>query len=183
MSNKNAPLIILQRSILLLFISFLAMYLLPGIYSHSPWKQDENYSFGIIQTMYETGKWLVPTNAGEPFMEKPPLYYWVAAITSHLFSSFMPLYDAARSASLFFSVINFSFFILLARRFFQATDFTDTRIWVAFALYACAPGIIRHSHDMFTDVALMAGATIGLYGLLGLIQQQKMRMSALWLSL
>ncbi len=26
---------------------------------------------------------------------------------------------------------------------------------------------------MFTDVALMAGATIGLYGLLGLIQQQK----------
>ncbi len=101
MSNKNAPLIILQRSILLLFISFLAMYLLPGIYSHSPWKQDENYSFGIIQTMYETGKWLVPTNAGEPFMENPALLL-VAAITSHLFSSFMPLYDAARSASLFF---------------------------------------------------------------------------------
>ncbi len=139
MSNKNAPLIILQRSILLLFISFLAMYLLPGIYSHSPWKQDENYSFGIIQTMYETGKWLVPTNAGEPFMEKPLLYYWVAAITSHLFSSFMPLYDAARSASLF-SVINFSF-LFFWHVVFQATDFTDTRIWVAFALYACAPGL------------------------------------------
>lgn len=183
MLNKNIPTITLQRGVLLLFISFLAMYLLPGIYSHSPWKQDENYSFGIIQTMYETGNWLVPTNAGEPFMEKPPLYYWVATMTSHLLSGFMPLYDAARSASLVFSVINFSFFILLARRFFQAKDFTDARIWVAFALYACAPGIIRHSHDMFTDVALMAGATIGLYGLLGLLQQQKMRMSALWLSI
>lgn len=180
MPNRNIQFITLRRGVLLLFIGFLTLYLLPGIYSHSPWKQDENYSFGIIQTMYETGQWLVPSNAGEPFMEKPPLYYWVATLTSHLFSGFMPLYDAARTASLFFSVVNFSFFILLARRFFIAKDFTDTRIWVAFALYACAPGIIRHSHDMFTDVALITGATIGLYGLLGLIQQQKMGMSAIW---
>lgn len=183
MSNKNTSIITLQRGVLLLFICFLAMYLLPGIYSHSPWKQDENYSFGIIQTMYETNEWLVPTNAGEPFMEKPPLYYWVATITSHLFSGFIPLYDAARSATLLFSALNFAFFLCLARRFFQAKDFTDTRIWLAFALYACAPGVLRHSHDMFTDVALMAGATIGLYGLLGLIQQQKLLMSSLWLSL
>ncbi|MGG4609793.1 ArnT family glycosyltransferase [Providencia sp. Me31A] len=183
MSNKNTTIINFQRGILLLFICFLTLYLLPGIYSHSPWKQDENYSFGIIQTMYETGEWLVPTNAGEPFMEKPPLYYWVATITSHLFSGFMPLYNAARSATLFFSIINFSFFVLLARRFFQVHTFSDARIWIAFALYACAPGVVRHSHDMFTDVSLMAGATIGLYGLLGLIQQKKMTMSAFWLSL
>lgn len=183
MSNKNTTIINFQRGILLLFICFLTLYLLPGIYSHSPWKQDENYSFGIIQTMYETGEWLVPTNAGEPFMEKPPLYYWVATITSHLFSGFMPLYDAARSATLFFSIINFSFFVLLARRFFQVHTFSDARIWIAFALYACAPGVVRHSHDMFTDVSLMAGATMGLYGLLGLIQQKKMTMSAFWLSL
>lgn len=183
MSNKNTTISTSQWGVLLLFICFLAMYLLPGIYSHSPWKQDENYSFGIIQTMYETGKWLVPINAGEPFMEKPPLYYWVATITSHLFSGFMPLYDAARSATLFFSIINFSFFVLLARRFFQVETFSDARIWIAFSLYVCAPGIMRHSHDMFTDVSLMAGATIGLYGLLGLIQQKKMAMSALWLSL
>ncbi len=183
MPNKSNQLIKFQNKILILFICFLAIYLLPGIYSHSPWKQDENYSFGIIQTMYESGNWLIPTNAGEPFMEKPPLYYWVATLSTHLLSGIMPLYDAARSATLLFSIINFSFFILLARRFFQAQDFTDLRIWIAFALYISAPGIVRHSHDMFTDVALIAGATVGLYGLLGLIQQQKILMSAIWLTL
>ncbi|BBG61109.1 glycosyltransferase family 39 protein [Providencia rustigianii] len=172
-----------EKRILILFFLFLLIYLLPGIYAHSPWKQDENYSFGIIQTMYETGNWLVPTNAGEPFMEKPPIYYWVATLTAHLFSGIMPLYDAARSATLIFSIINFSFFVLLARRFFNAKNLSDSRIWIAFALYACAPGILRHSHEMFTDVALMAGATIGLYGLLGLIQQQKIIASTCWLSL
>lgn len=124
--------------------------------------------------MYETGNWLVPTNAGEPFMEKPPLYYWTATVFSHLLSGVMPLYDAARSASLFFSIINFSFFVLLARRFFKSEHFADARIWTAFALYVCAPGVLRHTHEMFTDVSLMTGATIGLYGLLGLIQQQKL---------
>ena len=36
----------LQRKdgkILLFFIGFLIVYLLPGIYGHTPWKQDENY--------------------------------------------------------------------------------------------------------------------------------------------
>ncbi|MBG5920746.1 ArnT family glycosyltransferase [Providencia stuartii] len=166
---------------LTLFIGFLVIYLLPGIYGHTPWKQDENYSFGIIQTMFETNNWLVPTNAGEPFMEKPPLYYWVATLTSHLLSGLMPLHDAARSATLLFSVVNFSFFILLARRAFHAADIGDKRIWVAFALYVCAPGILRHSHDMFTDIALVTGATIGLYGILGLIRQEKVVASACWL--
>jgi len=167
--------------LLLLFIGFLIIYLLPGIYGHTPWKQDENYSFGIIQTMYDTGNWLVPINAGEPFMEKPPLYYWVATITASLFSGVMPLHDAARTATLFFSVVNFCFFVLLARRVFNSDSFSDSRIWIAFAIYISAPGLLRHSHDMFTDVALTAGATIGLYGIVGLILRQKVVMSAVWL--
>ncbi|MBD2795850.1 hypothetical protein ID856_04770 [Xenorhabdus sp. 18] len=166
---------------LLLFIAFILLYLLPGVYGHTPWKQDENYSFGIIHTMYETGNWLVTMNAGQPFMEKPPLYYWTATSFIHLLSPWLPMHDAARTASLFFSVINFSFFILLARRVFDINNFTDSRIWIAFALYASAPGLVRHSHDMFTDTSLMAGTTIGLYGLLGLIKNEKTAYSCLWL--
>ncbi|MDE9430457.1 ArnT family glycosyltransferase [Xenorhabdus bovienii] len=168
---------------LFLFVAFMLLYLLPGIYSHTPWKQDENYSFGVIQTMYETGNWLVPTNAGEPFMEKPPLYYWTATTFIHLLSQWLPMYDAARTATLFFSIINFSFFIFLARRAFDVQNFTNSRIWIAFALYACAPGIVRHSHDMFTDTSLITGTTIGLYGLLGLIKNEKKRYSILWLAI
>lgn len=169
--------------IILLFCCFMAIYLIPGIYGHTPWKQDENYSFGIIQTMYETGNLLVPTNAGEPFMEKPPLYYWTATLTAHLLHGLLPLHDAARTASLFYSVINFCFFILLAKRVLQRSTLSDPQIWLAFALYISAPGILRHSHDMFTDVALMAGTTMALYGLVGLIIQQQRISSAIWLSL
>ncbi|WP_237386472.1 hypothetical protein [Xenorhabdus sp. Sc-CR9] len=166
---------------LLLFIVFMLLYLLPGIYGHNPWKQDENYSFGIIQTMYETGNWLVTINAGQPFMEKPPLYYWTATTFIHLLSPWLPMHDAARTASLLFSIINFSFFIFLARRVFDVKNFTDSRIWIAFALYASAPGLVRHSHDMFTDISLVAGTVIGLYGLLGLIKKEKIVYSCLWL--
>ncbi|BET98257.1 ArnT family glycosyltransferase [Xenorhabdus taiwanensis] len=166
---------------LLLFIAFTLLYLLPGVYGHTPWKQDENYSFGIIHTMYETGNWLVTMNAGQPFMEKPPLYYWTATSFIHLLSHWLPMHDAARTASLFFSVINFSFFILLARRVFDVKNFTDSRIWIAFALYASAPGLVRHSHDMFTDTSLITGTTLGLYGLLGLIKNEKTGYSCLWL--
>ncbi|OTA19863.1 dolichyl-phosphate-mannose-protein mannosyltransferase family protein [Xenorhabdus beddingii] len=166
---------------LLLFVTFTLLYLLPGVYGHTPWKQDENYSFGIIQTMYETGDWLVTMNAGQPFMEKPPLYYWTATSFVHLLSPWLPMHDAARTATLFFSAINFSFFILLSRRVLNVRNFTDNRIWIAFALYASAPGLIRHSHDMFTDTALITGTTLGLYGLLGLIKNEKTPYSCLWL--
>ena len=170
-----------NAKIIYLFLFFLAIYLLPGIYGHTPWKQDENYTFGVIQAMYDTGNWLVPMNAGEPFMEKPPLYYWTATLSARLLSGLLPLHDAARSASLLFSALNMIFFVLLARRFFKIDNLKDNRIWLAFALYVCAPGVLRHSHDMFSDTALTAGATIGLYGILGIIQQKQIRSSLLFL--
>ncbi|CAH2788159.1 MAG: Putative transmembrane protein [uncultured Paraburkholderia sp.] len=41
---------------------------------HDPWKQDETYTFGIVKHMLDTGDLVVPTNAGQPFVEKPPVY-------------------------------------------------------------------------------------------------------------
>ncbi|RXK33874.1 hypothetical protein BBD39_07055 [Arsenophonus endosymbiont of Bemisia tabaci Asia II 3] len=83
------------------------------------------------------------------------------------------MHDAARTATLFFSALSLSFFVLLAHRFFSTDSFSDYRIWIALALFTSAPGILRHSHDMLTDTALIAGTIIGLYGLLGLIKQEK----------
>ena len=64
-----------ERSLLLgwrawLFVAaVICAYVLPGVLGHDPWKQDETYTFGIIQHMLETGDFVVPTNAGLPFME------------------------------------------------------------------------------------------------------------------
>ena len=37
------------------------------------------YTFGVVYDMLRGGSWLVPTLAGEPFLDEPPLYYLTAA--------------------------------------------------------------------------------------------------------
>ena len=52
----------------------LALFLFAGVLGHGPWKQDEPYIFGIVQHFMRTDTWLIPVDAGIPFMEKPPFY-------------------------------------------------------------------------------------------------------------
>jgi hypothetical protein len=74
----------IPKSVLLCFLC--ACWVLPGLFNHEPWKADEPYSFGMVYHILQTGDWVVPTVAGEPFMEKPPLYYVTAAFFARLFS-------------------------------------------------------------------------------------------------
>src|SRR5260363_31123 len=62
-----------------------------------------------------SGDWGIPVNAGQPFMEKPPLYAWVAAGFARLFSPWLPLHDGARLASAFFSALTLGFAARTAR--------------------------------------------------------------------
>ncbi|MGL4861323.1 MAG: ArnT family glycosyltransferase [Enterobacteriaceae bacterium] len=172
-----------QRNFYLL-LALLCCYAIVGVVGHSPWKQDEAYSFGIIHHMFISGEWLIPTNAGQPFMEKPPLFYWTATIFAHLFGRWLPLYDAARMASLFYSLINFLFLFLLAQRCFKSPRLADWRAMLAVMIAASTPGLLKHSHDLFTDVALYTGATIALYGLQGMVNVQgRWSGNLLWFSL
>src|SRR6185369_17226067 len=84
-----------------------AAWLLPGLIGHDPWKPDEAYSFGLVYHLIQTGDWVVPTLAGEPFMEKPPLFYITAALFAKAFSWLLPLHDAARLASGFYMTLTF----------------------------------------------------------------------------
>ena len=69
-----------QRQLALPFTLLLGIaYVVPGLVGHDPWKPNEAYSFGIIYHIWGSGDWVVPILAGEPFMEKPPLFYISAA--------------------------------------------------------------------------------------------------------
>lgn len=162
----------------------LLVCLLPGTLGHTPWKQDEAYSFGIIQHMVESGQLLVPTNAGQPFLEKPPLYYWTATLFAHWLRPVLPLHDAARLASAFYTGLAAVFVSLFARASFAAARLTDRRVLMTLALYLGSVGMIKHVHDLFTDVALCAGVAIGLYGLQCLAASAAARWrDAVWLGL
>ena len=87
----------LRRAFATLWLIPLALvYLLPGVVGHDPWKQDEAYTFGLVLHILETGDWIVPTLAGQPFMEKPPFFYASAAILASMLAPWLPLHDGAR---------------------------------------------------------------------------------------
>jgi len=64
-----------QRAMLVALLC--AAWILPGLIGRDPWKPDEAHTFGVVYELLRGGSWVVPTLAGEPFVEKPPLTTWM----------------------------------------------------------------------------------------------------------
>ncbi|MFL6235322.1 MAG: ArnT family glycosyltransferase [Thermoanaerobaculia bacterium] len=56
-----------------------------GIGFHALWSPDEPTGAAIGRTMLESGDLIVPRLNGEPFLEKPPLYWWTQVAVFRLF--------------------------------------------------------------------------------------------------
>ncbi len=63
-----------------LTVVVIALTLLPG-FNHGIWKPDEPLVAGISAEMSRTKDFVVPRLNGEPFLEKPPLYYAAGALS------------------------------------------------------------------------------------------------------
>lgn len=145
---------------LLLIMLLAIIFALPGLVGHDPWKQDEAYVFGITWHMAQTGDYIVPTLAGEPFMEKPPLYYYATALSMRAFSTWLPSHDAARLATGFFMLVTLLCVGLTGRELWDAA-----RGRMAVLLLLGSAGLTDHAHEMITDMALLTGFAVGTYGL------------------
>lgn len=130
-----------------------------GLVGHDPWKPDEVSGFGVIYSMLHNGDWLAPTLAGEPFMDKPPLYYWTAALFARLFSPLLPLHDGARLASGFYTALTLLFTGLAGRKLYG-----ENRGWAAVIILIGCLGMLVSAHQMTTDLALLSGCAMMLYG-------------------
>jgi 4-amino-4-deoxy-L-arabinose transferase-like glycosyltransferase len=135
-------------------------WILPGLIGHDPWKPDEAYSFGLIYHIIRHGDWLVPTLAGQPFLEKPPLYYLIAAAFAKIFSPPLALHDAARLASGLCMAIVFLFTGLTGRELF-GKGYGAAAVLLLVGTF----GLLIRSHQMVTELALLAGFAITYYGL------------------
>jgi 4-amino-4-deoxy-L-arabinose transferase-like glycosyltransferase len=135
-------------------------FLFLGIFGRDPWKPDEAYTFGLVYHAWQTGELLVPTLAGEPFMEKPPLFYWTAALFCRLFVPPLSLPDAARLASSFYVGVAALSLGLASRRLHGSGAG-----WPAALLLLGAVGLLHVAHLLVTDLALLAGSAVALYGL------------------
>ncbi len=56
-----------------------------GLTNHGLWSPDEPRVAEIGREMALTGNWIVPTLNQRPFLEEPPLYYGVLALTFKIF--------------------------------------------------------------------------------------------------
>lgn len=150
----------------LIYLGLCLTYLFSGILGHQPWKQDETYIFGIVQHMVESADWVVPTMAGEAFMEKPPLYYWLASGLVLLLGDYLNWHDAARLANPIFMLLTC---LALYRAGNLAWGGNAGRVSVL-ALLSCL-GLLLHSHLMLTDVPMLMGFAIALLGLVAYQRQ------------
>jgi 4-amino-4-deoxy-L-arabinose transferase-like glycosyltransferase len=106
------------------------------------------------------GSWVVPTLAGEPFLEKPPLFYLTAAATAQVFSIVFPLHDAARLATGLWMAVTFAFTALAGRELY-GTRYGSVS---ALLLLGCFGFVVR-GHQLIADLALLAGFAMAYYGL------------------
>jgi 4-amino-4-deoxy-L-arabinose transferase-like glycosyltransferase len=84
-----------------------------GIASHSLWSPDEPTGAAVGRAMLDSGDLIVPRLNGEPFLEKPPLYWWVQVAALRTFG----ITDAvARLPSALFSALTLMVAYAIGRR-------------------------------------------------------------------
>ncbi|MDE3061062.1 MAG: glycosyltransferase family 39 protein [Pseudomonadota bacterium] len=166
------------------WLALIAIFLMVGTVGHDPWRNTEPYTFGIIDYFYATHTWLVPVNAGLPFLEKPPLYFWTATIFCRLFGSLLPLHDAARLASVLYMALTTLFTWKISQLFFIQHPDRRTLGWISIALLLGSVGLIRYAHELATDVSLLSGSTIAFYGMALLAcRPESWRQAGIWIGL
>ncbi len=131
---------------------------LMGIADRGLWTPDEPREAALVLSMSRTGNWLIPSLAGEPFVEKPPLYYIVGAgALRHLGPLLGPI-PSLRLASALWGWGALAMTGLIARRLFGRVQSR----W-AVALLATLPGFVHVTHWLLPDNALLFFMTAALW--------------------
>jgi len=124
------------------------------VFDHALWTPDEPRDAEIAR---ETGLGLIPMLDQEPFLEKPPLYYWTVAAS---YSAFGVSAWASRIPSILFGCGTLVFTYLLARRAFGPA----AGVYAALVLSTTAL-FVQVTHKCAVDDALLFFTTGTLYWL------------------
>ncbi len=92
------------------------LVLLVGIHGHEAWTPDEPREAEIARALAEGDSWLIPRLSGRPFVEKPPFYYWVSALSIAAAGRLIGPTAAARGVSAISSALTLLLVWAAARR-------------------------------------------------------------------
>jgi 4-amino-4-deoxy-L-arabinose transferase-like glycosyltransferase len=115
---------------------------------------DEPRYAWIARDMQETGDWVTPRLYGMPWFEKPPLYYWAAALSFKLFGVSEITARLPSALSALFATLALAW---LALRLYGA----ETARWLLLLLPTTV-GMIGFSHAAATDMPFAAMLTVAM---------------------
>jgi 4-amino-4-deoxy-L-arabinose transferase-like glycosyltransferase/diadenosine tetraphosphatase ApaH/serine/threonine PP2A family protein phosphatase len=143
-----------------LLMLLIAAWILPGLIGRDPWKADEAYTYGLVLHMSETGDLVVPELGGEPFMQKPTVFFATATACCKAFSWIAGYTTAAHGANVIFLGLT------LAALWFASLELNGKGNGPAAAILLMGSVVYLHTaHLLITDVSLVAGFAIAYYGL------------------
>lgn len=135
-------------------------YTLPGLLSHDPWKAEDAIGTGIVHQMLHHGEWLVPSLAGEPFLEDGPLYYWIAAGFAWITSPVLELHNGARLASAALVLLMLALLRLAARELYAKPESDAAALVLLGSL-----GLFLHAHENLGEIGMLAAHALSLFAL------------------
>ena len=130
-----------------------------GLVGHDPWKTEDATAFGIVYEMMQGGDLVTPNLTGEPFIDRPPLVYGLAAATASLFSGVLAPHDAARLAAGVLLALTLVVLAATARELFGRAF-----RWMPLLLFVGSVGLWDRAHQLAPELGLMLGVALGQYG-------------------
>ncbi len=153
-----------------LLIFLCAIWLCVGLVGHSPWKPFESQSISIIQSLLQHpfwqaqswtgGYWIAPVSAGDPVLDTPPLFYWLATAFALLLQSVLSVHDAARLSVGVWMLIALFMVGLSGRELWNQGVGRQTN----FVFIGCL-GLVISAHTLMPATATLAGISLSFYAL------------------
>jgi 4-amino-4-deoxy-L-arabinose transferase-like glycosyltransferase len=161
----------MRERTILLFSAILFLTLLPGI-RHGLWRPDEPQVAGVCAEMAYKKDFVVPRLNSRPFLEKPPLYYALGAISGTVFGKDDDL--SYRFVSIFFACFTLFITFLMV----SARDGAMGGL-LASGVLASAWQFFQLARWIQVDISLVFSVTLAMYAYMKLSEKSMQRHSML----
>jgi len=138
---------------------FCYLFLFFNLGAYSLIDVDETRYAAITKAMFSTGDWVTPFLNGEPFLEKPPLLFWLGALSYKIFGNTSDF--VSRFPTAMFAVFTVFFTYFFARKALgQAFGLISAMILLSSVWF------LLFSHVVILDIGFLSLVTASIYSVL-----------------
>ncbi len=130
-----------------------------GLAGHDPWKTEDAVSIGVAAEMAASGDFVIPTLAGEPFLDNPPLAWAGSALAIRAFAPPLSTHNAARM------IAGVALALILLATAYSSRELNGRAFrWLPVLILVGSVGFWDRAHVVSPELFLTVGVAIGLWG-------------------